>query len=119
MRIESIFNKDITYDEYVNDTWLSDTEDSLKSSGYTRYNQNLKHEDFSYIKTIDKKYQVCVLFYDFRNYDRNKISIQYDCLLICSERVDLIVSNYTTVSEFEKLSESFYEMIRTKNPELL
>jgi hypothetical protein len=100
------------------DKWLIDMEASLKLSGYRRYNQYFKSEDFAYWKSFYDDdlniYQVGVLFYDFRKYididpNANRISIQYECMLICDDRIDLSTSKRIEVFEFEKMAKTFYE----------
>ena len=100
------------------DEWLTNYEDHLKGLGYKKFVQNHMNEDFCYWKTFKKgeakKYQVGVLFYDFRKYaDRdpmaNRIGTMFQCLLICDDRIDLTVSKNITLSEFENMAKTFYE----------
>jgi hypothetical protein len=98
------------------DAWLMEVEANLSKSGYRRYNQNLRSEDFAYWKTFYKKekkiYQVGILFYDFRKYgDLNvhQISVQWQCILLCDDRIDLSVSKEIEVAEFEEMAKTFYE----------
>lgn len=100
------------------DEWLSLVEGRLKKLGYRRYNQNLKSEDFAYWKSFydedAKIYQIGLFFYDFRKYaDRdpnaNRISIQYECMLLGRDRVDMTVSKDIDLPEFEKMARTFYE----------
>lgn len=100
------------------DEWLSLVEGRLKKLGYRRYSQNLKSEDFAYWKSFydedAKIYQIGLFFYDFRKYaDRdpiaNRISIQYECMLLGRDRVDMSVSKDIDLPEFEKMARTFYE----------
>lgn len=99
------------------DEWLSKVELALKELGYTKYQQNLKNEDFAYWKTIrvngEKAYQVGLLFYDFRKFDNfrgsNRIGVQFECMPINTDsRVDLSVSKDITVQQFEEMAAAFY-----------
>ena len=101
--------------------WLSDVEFNLVQSGYRRYVQDLDHEDFAYWKTFyegnNKKYQVGLLFYDYRKYSNriphsNQISIQYRCMLLGGDRIDLLVSKEIDLPEFESMAKVFYESIK-------
>ncbi len=103
------------------DKWLQDMEQGLVESGYRKYFQNYKNEDFAYWKPISvngkKAYQVGLLFYDFRKYiDRdpaaNKISIQYQCMILCDDRIDLSVSKDITVKDFEAIAHEFYNSMK-------
>ena len=105
------------------DEWLNDVEDKLKSLGYRKYVQNLKHEDFTYWKTFyndsnEKVYQVGVFFYDFRKYQEingmpDKIAIQFECKLINTEdRIDLSVYKNITLQQFEEMSKTFYNVMK-------
>jgi hypothetical protein len=100
------------------DEWMSLVEARLKKLGYRRYSQNLKSEDFAYWKSFydedAKIYQIGLFFYDFRKYaDRdpmaNRISIQYECMLLGRGRVDMSVSKDIDLPEFEKMARTFYE----------
>jgi hypothetical protein len=100
--------------------WLEQTETALKEIGYRRYVQNHKNEDFCYWKTFkngeDKLYQIGILFYDFRKYaDRdpfaNRIGIQYECMLLGDDRIDMSVSKNIDLTEFENIAQSFYEVM--------
>lgn len=101
--------------------WLSNVEFNLVQSGYRRYVQKLDHEDFAYWKTFyeedNKKYQVGLLFYDYRKYISripysNKISIQYKCILLGGDRIDLSVSKDIDLPEFESMAEIFYQTFK-------
>ena len=99
------------------DKWQSDLEEKLKSLGYRKFIQNYKREDFTYWKTFqengEKIYQVGVLFYDFRKYDKNlNISIQYECMLLNTDRIDFSVSKEIKLEEFESMSKTFYESMK-------
>ena len=102
------------------DEWLEKTESFLKEQGYRKYSQGFKNCDFAYWKSFnrqdewqDKIYQVGLLFYDFRVYQKGfnipeRIGIQYECMLQCEYRIDLSVSKDISLEEFEKMSEAFY-----------
>jgi hypothetical protein len=101
--------------------WIKSVESKLKDSGYSRYEQNFKREDFAYWKTFrfnDKKaYQVGVFFYDFRKYADsfgneylgNRIDIQFYCMLLDDGRIDLEVNKDITLAEFETMAGEFYK----------
>jgi hypothetical protein len=100
------------------DEWLSETETKLKESGYRKYVQNHKSEDFCYWKTFkngeDKIYQIGILFYDFRKYaDRdpyaNRIGIMYECMVLGEDRIDMCVSKNIHLVEFENMAQTFYK----------
>jgi len=97
------------------DKWLTELDEYAKNSGYRKYNQNLKREDFAYWKTFDEKYQVGLFVYDFRNFrDRdpnaNRIGIQFECMFVnIDSRIDLTVSKEIELEEFEKMAKDFYE----------
>jgi hypothetical protein len=91
--------------------FLEDKDKELKDKGYRKYFQDHKRSDFQYFKTIDKKYQIGIFFYDFRRFDvfQDIISISYECFLFPEDdRIDLSVSKDITIEEFEKMAESFY-----------
>lgn len=102
--------------------WLQDFDKEVIDLGYRKYNQNHKSEDFSYWKTFydgeEKIYQVGILVYDFGMYSEeypnaNRVSVQYECYLLCDNRIDLSVSKDISLSEFEDMAKTFYEtMIR-------
>lgn len=81
------------------------------SKGYKKYNQVLKGEAYAYWTTVDKKYQMGVLVFDFREMN-GTIGLQYE--------VTLLEQNYAmgmsiskddiTVEEFEMLAKYFYEL---------
>ncbi len=97
--------------------WLEHTEKELVSQGYVRYKQNLKREDFAYWKSFSedgkKIYQVGLLFYDFRKYQKDmpeRIGVQFECLLMDVEgRIDLSVSKDISLKQFEAISRTYYE----------
>lgn len=98
--------------------WLAEVEGKLKDAGYTKYFQKYKSSDFQYWKNFDinggKAYQVGVLFYDFRRYQGRAnvpetIGVQFDCLIISDDRIDLSISKDITVADFETISTSFYQ----------
>jgi len=99
--------------------WLEHTEKELVSQGYVRYKQNLKREDFAYWKSFSengkKVYQVGLLFYDFRKYQKDlpeRIGVQFECLLMDVEgRIDLSVSKDISLKGFETIARTFYESL--------
>lgn len=121
MLVKPNYKKHIT-DEVVNwDSWLLEYENNLKGLGYRKYIQNHKHEDFCYWKTFkdgeNKIYQVGVLFYDFRKYpkqthDTFRISVMYECMILCNDRIDMTVSKDIDLPLFELMSESFYRSMK-------
>lgn len=99
------------------DEWLSKTEIKLKETGYEKYVQNIRNEDFCYWKTFkngeNKIYKIGIYFYDFRKYadcdpHANRIDIMYECMLLCDDRIDMLVSKNINLFEFENMSETFY-----------
>lgn len=101
--------------------WTLKIERELIKIGYTKYFQHYKREDFSFWKSIkedDKKiFQIGILFYDFRKHIlhdpmANRIGVQFECLLIGDNRIDLSVSKDITISEFETMCYSFYESMK-------
>jgi hypothetical protein len=97
--------------------WLEKTETALKELGYSKYSQDLKNEDFAYWKSFykndDKIYQVGVFFYDFRKYGHERIGISYETIFInIDARIDLSVIKNITISEFEQMSETFYNSMK-------
>ena len=118
IRPKKLKNSNVDEDGTDWDSWLSEYEDNLKELGYKKYNQNHKNEDFCYWKTFkngeDKIYQIGILFYDFRKYaDRdpmaNRISVMYQCMLLCDDRIDMDVSKEIDLPEFELMAKTFYE----------
>lgn len=102
------------------DSWLSEFETNLKDLGYRKYVQHHKNEDFCYWKTFkngdNKIYQIGVLFYDFRKYAErdpkaNRISVMYQCMLLCGDRIDMDVSKEIDLPEFEAMSKTFYQVM--------
>ncbi len=101
------------------DEWLEKNETSLKEIGYRKFNQNHKREDFAYWKSFyineEKAYQVGLLFYDFRKYQKEnntpeRIGVQFECMFInIDSRIDLSVSKEITIEEFEEMSRTFYD----------
>lgn len=100
------------------DEWLSATEAKLKESGYGRYVQNHKNEDFAYWKTMkngeEVTHQIGILFYDSRKYKdvdpfSDKIGIQFETMFCrIDHRIDMCVSKDITLAEYEEMSEHFY-----------
>lgn len=109
-------------DEKINwDDWLVEYEANLRKLGYKKYIQHYKHEDFCYWKTFkngeNKIYQIGVLFYDFRKYSnidprQNRISVMYECMLLCNDRIDMTVSKNIDLPLFELMAESFYKSMK-------
>lgn len=102
--------------------WLSALDKKVTEIGYRKYNQSHKGENFAYWKSFyddkeeEKKiYQIGILVYDFRQYEKAKgsgfyrISTQYECMLIGDDRIDLIVSKKMPIEDFEVMAKSFYE----------
>lgn len=98
--------------------WLAEFESNLKELGYIKYVQHFRRETFAYWKNIcegdTEIYQVGILFYDFRKHSdtdprANRIGIQYECLLIGDERVDMSVCLDIDVPVFELMAKSFHE----------
>lgn len=99
------------------DEWLAATEDTLKKRGYNKYNNRSEKCDFSYYKTFyvgeKKAYQVGLLFYDFRKFERadtcaNRIGVDFKCYIICNDHVCMTVSKDMSIDEFERLARQFY-----------
>lgn len=100
---------------------LLEQENALKEKGYIRYSQSWRSETFSYWKTFrnkegEKLYQICVLFYDWREFSTigssKRLGIQYECLLIGNNRLDMACSSRKTLEEFEEMSLIFYENLK-------
>lgn len=101
--------------------WSLKIERELIKIGYTKYFQHYKREDFSFWKSIkenDKKiFQIGILFYDFRKHIphdpmANRIGVQFECLLVGDNRIDLSVSKDISINEFETICYSFYESMK-------
>jgi hypothetical protein len=101
--------------------WSLKIEKELIKIGYTKYFQNYKREDFSFWKPIiengKKIFQIGILFYDFRKHNpqdpmAKRIGVQFECLLINENRIDLSVSKDISVKEFETMCYSFYESMK-------
>jgi len=102
------------------DVWLLNLDTEIKQFGYKKYNQNLRKEDFAFFKTFykeeEKIYQIGVLVYDFRKYmhfnsSANYIGIQYECMLIGDNRIDMSVSKAISLATFEEMALAFYERL--------
>jgi hypothetical protein len=97
---------------------LENIDAHLKELGYRKYNQKLKHEDFAYWKTYKDNegkelYQIGLLVYDFRRFEpKHGVSVQFECVLYCDERIDLTVSDDITLEKFEAMSEDFYHAMK-------
>lgn len=122
MSISKFFQQENSFEELNLDEQLELVESKLKDVGYKKYIQKLKNEDFSYFKTYfsedgeEKKYQIGVLFYDFRKalYFEPCITAQYWCLLFDSDgRVDLTVSKDISLEKFESMSDDFYNSMKS------
>ncbi len=93
------------------DNEISKIDTELKSKGYKKYDQLHKESDYQYWKTLSG-YQVGVLIYDFRQYDKKEsIKILYECKLLNEDRVDLTMSKNINIDEFEEISEQFYNFM--------
>jgi hypothetical protein len=95
------------------DKWLAKIEFLLIKKGYSRFEQNIKHEDFAYWKKFEG-YQVGILFYDFRKFTsqlkiHDRIAVQFECMLIdIDDRIDLSVSKDISLEQFELMAKSFF-----------
>lgn len=101
--------------------WLFRMESELKKMRYDKYFQNYKREDFSFWKIIEqdnkKIYQIGVLFYDFRRYNKNdpmanRVGVQYECMIMCPDRIDLSVSKDMLLTDFEIMCYEFYQSMK-------
>jgi hypothetical protein len=105
-------------DNFDWDNWLKEKEKFLEESGYIRYNEHLKGEDFVYWKNFideneEKIYQIGVLFFDFRDkYNLNRIDIEYECRLICDDCISLSVHKDIFITSFEIMSSDFYKVMK-------
>ncbi len=103
----------ITWDE-----WLSQYEAILSKNGYHKYFQKHKNEDFCYWKIVKENdkpiYQIGVLFYDFRKYDKDeRIGTMYECMILGDDgRIDMVVSKEIDFTEFELMAKKFYDAMR-------
>lgn len=96
--------------------WLKKTEAKLKELGYDRLKGHHKDENFGYWKTFEDKYQIAILFYDFREYGGN-IGTQFECLL-CGDngRHDFSVSNRNIdLEKFESMAKAFLNTMSVFN----
>jgi len=109
------------YSELEWNQWLLSIERELTKMGYIKYFQNYKREDFSFWKKIkeDNKeiYQVGLLFYDFRRHIKNdpmanRVGVQFECMLMNNDRIDLSVSKDITVVDFEIMCHDFYQSMK-------
>jgi hypothetical protein len=101
---------------------LLEFEQKLKDKGYRKFIQNYKNENFAYWKSVNdengkKLYTVGLLFYDWREHQGRfnipeTIGIQYECMTIGSDRVDMSVSKDIPIEEFESMCEHFYKSIK-------
>ena len=99
------------------DQWLEEFEKNLKERGYKKYRQDFRGSDFQYWKAFpsskNHKYQVGVLFFDFRRYrDGENITVQYYCMTSGDDSIDLIISKNIDLSEFEEMARVFYESMK-------
>lgn len=96
--------------------WLIKLDEYLNQAGYKKYiEQKFKNEDFVYWKKHynsegEKIFLTGVLVYDFRKYGHANASIgaQYECMILCDERIDMSVSKDFNLEEFERMATSFY-----------
>ncbi len=103
--------------EFDWESWLNSVEEYLKNKGYIKYKQDIQSEDFSYWKSFRKKYQIGLLFYDFRKYayrdpSANRIGIMFKCMFVGGDRIDLDVSKDISLAAFEKMSKDFYNSLK-------
>lgn len=114
-----IFNFEQSIQDW--DEWLMLVEERLTILGYRKYNQNLKNEDFAYWKTFrdegKKAYMVGVNFYDFRKYRTeynagNRIGIQYQCILLGHDRIEMDVSKHVSLDNFKIMATKFYQALK-------
>jgi hypothetical protein len=102
------------------DKWIEDLHKNIIKSGYQKFNQNHRREDFSYWKNFkddnnNKIYQIGVLVYDYRkfmtpeDYSCNRIGIAFNCLLFSEGRIEMEVSEDISLDKFEEMALSFYK----------
>lgn len=91
----------------------------FKSLGYTYYpKQVFKNEHHRFWKSFyingEKVFQIGILLYDYSKYDINnkRVGIQYECLLIGDDRLDLSVSKNIDINKFEEIAFDFYESMK-------
>ena len=104
------------------DKELLELEKSLKEKGYRKFVQNYKSEDFAYWKSVNDKdgnklFTIGLLFYDWREHQHKfnipeTIGIQYECMTIGEDRIDMSVSKDITIEQFELMCNDFYESIK-------
>jgi hypothetical protein len=110
---------DYDFNYSTHDEWLENTESYLKELGYRKFNQKTQNEDFAYWKSFydtngEKIYQSGVFFYDFRKYGNERIGVQFECMFInIGARLDLSVCKDITILHFEKMSEVFYNAMKS------
>lgn len=104
-------NEETNWDKY-----LMGLDKYVVSLGYRKYRQQYMSGDYTYWKVFDKKYQVGLTIYDWRKYplhdDIKKVSVGFACMLIdIPGRCDLSVSLDIKISEFEVMSDAYYNNI--------
>lgn len=108
------YNKETDWNKY-----LENLDIYVKSLGYRKYYQKHNNEVFIYWKTFNNKsYQVGLSIYDWRKYPQfdsvEQISIQFRCMPIdINGHCDLTVSQNMEISEFEEMSEIYYNNIKS------
>lgn len=113
----SVINNVDKYESW--EEWLEKTESALNKREYVKHKQNLKSETFSYWKTFyvneKKAYQVALLFYDFRKFQKNfnipdRIDVQFECIIFdTDDKFELSINKDITIEQFEIMATTFYD----------
>lgn len=120
MNQNPIIEYNVTSPPETVDQWLGNVTAWLNNAGFTKYKQNLKHEDYTYWKTVwdnyheKKLYSIGLLFYDWRKYPTagDRIGIMYECMLLGENRIDMTVSDDIMLKDFEQMCEDFYNSMK-------
>lgn len=94
------------------DEWLSETEKALQEQGYGKAQFKLYNEaKLCYIKDFADNYQICLYFFDFRQFDKHEIGIQFECNLIGKGYASCFRASGFDISlqKFEAMSKAFFE----------
>ena len=103
------------------DEWLTAVDTALVKRGYRKYHQDYRNADYTYWKTYsageDKLYMVGIGFYDMRKYmqqgrNADYIGVQYECMILGEDRIDMSVSSGVSLKEFEGMAQKFYHAMR-------
>jgi len=97
---------------------LEEFEANITEMGYIKYNQDYRHSDFQFWKCFyendEKIYQIGMTCYDWSKYEfgDDHIGVDYECMFLDSDRIDLIVSKNIKIEEFEIMALDFYNTMK-------